>query len=214
MALAGIPGAGISTIVAPSSAPNASVRIVRQVGVEVVFTQSSAVTYFDFQTMLVTLNVFVGLLAGLQLFVDTVMIHGFCFRMRHVYKQYKVQTTVDFSDLHDNLGDGVLKETLDKFRLENNLVDPVPPTLEALLKFKTVRPLRSIPFSPSSSSSSLPPVLFLCFSLSLSFSLCMLCRRTTGFKHQQLQRAAASVAQTRKQGRSFLWWFGPGTQRQ
>jgi hypothetical protein len=95
--------------------------------------QQGNIGAFDFQTMIVNLTAALGLLSVAALLTDFLM-SSVC-PLRHVYKQYKVRTTVDFSDLKDAVDVNAL---MGRFKMDNSLLDPIPPIFAHALSAKQV----------------------------------------------------------------------------
>lgn len=110
-----------------------------QHGIRVLVTQSGRIGAFDFQTMLVNFTVSLGLLAAAAAITDFIAF-ALC-PARSIYQQYRNRTTVDMSDVRDT---GRMKEIVNRFKMEEGLVDPLPKIFaDALAENKRLRAERT-----------------------------------------------------------------------
>ncbi|KAJ3056249.1 cytochrome c oxidase subunit 1 [Rhizophlyctis rosea] len=86
-------------------------------GVKVTFVQTGSIGTFDFLTLLKNLVAAFALLSVARLVVEKSML--WILPMRHVYKEYKFESTEDFSDLREGKAPSPIKTSPDKYYKED-----------------------------------------------------------------------------------------------
>lgn len=105
--------------------------VINHHGVRVVISFSGNVGWPDAQTTLINLTVSLSLLSVAVIILDTVALG--CCPLRHVYRQFKERTTIDFSDLRKAQSKEELERAVKRFETDPHLVDAVPRVFEELM---------------------------------------------------------------------------------
>ncbi|KAJ3042813.1 cytochrome c oxidase subunit 1 [Rhizophlyctis rosea] len=103
--------------------PNGTNLNINRHGVRIVFVQTGSIGTFDFLTLLKNLVAAFALLSVARLVVEKAML--WILPMRHVYKNYKFESTDDFSDIRDGIVESPVVKVKTPDLVKGNKVDVV-----------------------------------------------------------------------------------------